>query len=174
MFGIEENELIFYLRDEAQEAPAQGTRFEKRKKYWGYALPEMKTVFDGKGAFSNVSPTTNNWVSGFIGYGGINLCAVANTDGARVELYIGKSKKEDNKEIFDYLYSKKNEIEKQAGTDFNWARLDDNKASKIYLEQSGTNVFEELTWKKMCRFHSEGIKVMADAFVPVLKEYFDN
>lgn len=174
MFGIEENELIFYLRDEAQEAPAQGTRFEKRKKYWGYALPEMKAVFDGKGAFSNVSPTTNNWVSGFIGYGGINLCAVANTDGARVELYIGKSKKEDNKEIFDYLYSKKNEIEKQAGTDFNWARLDDNKASKIYLEQSGTNVFEELTWKKMCRFHSEGIKVMADAFVPLLKEYFDN
>ena len=90
----------------------------------------MKAVFDGKGAFSNVSPTTNNWVSGFIGYGGINLCAVANTDGARVELYIGKSKKEDNKEIFDYLYSKKNEIEKQAGTVFNWAKKGGERATR--------------------------------------------
>lgn len=172
IFGVEENELVFYLRDEVQESPVHGTRFEIRKRYWEYALPNMRAVFDGKGAYSNVNPSTSNWVNGFIGFAGIHIVSVANMDGARVELYIEKRTKEENKKIFDYLYNKKEEIEKRVGTKFVWARLDENKASKIYLEDKGVNVFVDTTWKKMCKFHCEGIKIVNDAFLPLLEEYF--
>lgn len=37
----------------------------------------------------------------FFGISGFSLCCVANYDSARVELYLGKAKKEDNKKAFD-------------------------------------------------------------------------
>ncbi len=172
MFGVEEYELVFYLRDEIQEEPEEGSRFEARKQYWEYALPYMRAVFNNEGTYSNVNPTTSNWVDGFIGFGGIHLCCVSNGDGARAELYIGKSQKEENKKVFDFLFAHKDQIEAQTGKNIIWNRADENKASKIYLALDGVNVFEEATWIKMSKFHCESIKTLHDAFMPLLEEYY--
>ena len=40
------------------------------------------------------------------------MCCVANYDSARVELYFGKSKKEENKKAFDAVILQKDAIEK--------------------------------------------------------------
>lgn len=48
----------------------------------------------------------------------------------------------DNKELFDKLYNKKNEIEDELGFSLDWRRLDNSKASRIVYDIQGLN-FED-------------------------------
>ena len=63
LFGVEENMLVFYLRDEENNEAVTSSRYEIRKKYWEYALPGIRVAFGNSGPFSNVNPVTNNYVS---------------------------------------------------------------------------------------------------------------
>ena len=115
LFGVEESELVFYLRDEENAEAATGSRHEIRKRYWEYALPGIRAAFGNNGPFSNVNPVTNNYVSGFIGIPGVCINCVSNFDGVRVEFYLGMPAKERNKAAFDYLFDRKEEIEADMG-----------------------------------------------------------
>lgn len=55
---------------------------------------------------------------------------------ARIELYLGKNNKEDNKLIFDRLFEQKAEIESQIGCALSWNRMDDRLASKVSINLS--------------------------------------
>lgn len=48
----------------------------------------------------------------------------------------------DNKELFDKLYNKKNEIEDELGFSLDWRRLDNSKASRVVYDIDGLN-FED-------------------------------
>lgn len=172
LFGVEESELVFYLKDDENSEQEGGIRYEIRKKYWEYALPQIKAAFGNVGPFSNVNPSTSNWVAGFIGFAGIQIDCVANYDGARVELYIGTSSKEQNKKLFDYLYARKDEIEETAGKKLIWSRMDDGKASKIHVSMDEVDVSVEESWGRMARFHAENSKMLASAFKEHIERYF--
>lgn len=58
------------------------------------------------------------------------MCCVANYDSVRVELYFGKSKKEENKKAFDAVILQKAAIEKALGVKLLWNRGDDIKGTK--------------------------------------------
>lgn len=173
LFGVSESELVFYLKDEENAEPVAGTRYEIRKKYWEYALPQIKATFGEKGPFSNVNPVTNNWVSGFVGIAGISICCVANYDESRVEFYLGTSSKEKNKALFDFLYARKISIEERMGTQLVWSRMDDNKASKIHISLPGVDISMETDWPRMTKFHVDASKGLYFAFKEPLEQYFN-
>lgn len=173
LFGVSESELVFYLRDEETSEPIAGTRYEIRKKYWEYALPRLKSSFGENGIFSNVNPVTNNWIAGFVGISGIHIDCVANCDESRVEFYLGMSSKEQNKDLFDFLLARKDSIEEAMGRQLVWSRMDDNKASKIYVSLPGTDVSKETDWTRMMRFHVEASKGFYFAFKKLLEQYFN-
>ena len=113
MYNIDLTELGFYLRNTADELENEsGTRYEIRRKYWSYALPKIKEVNAENGAFSNVDFSKENWINGYIGIAGFNICCVANYDSARVEMVFSKADKSVNKESFDKLKQYKAEVEK--------------------------------------------------------------
>lgn len=173
LFGVSESELVFYLKDEENAEPVAGTRYEIRKKYWEYALPQIKAAFGEKGPFSNVNPVTNNWISGFVGIAGISICCVANYDESRVEFYLGTSSKEKNKALFDFLYARKSSIEEAMGTQLVWSRMDDNKASKIHISLAGVDISKETDWPRMTKFHADTSKGLYFAFKEPLEQYFN-
>jgi CBS domain-containing protein len=88
----------------------------------------------------------------------------------RVELYIDQGDREANKQIFDNLHQRSDEIESQIGEDLSWERLDQRRASRIaaYRRGSITDEPEALLdlrrWatKTMIKFHS--------VFRPILLE----
>jgi len=98
------------------------------------------------------------------------LCCVASYDTARVELYFGKSKKEENKKLFDKLFNHKVEIESKLGVVLSWNRGDDIKSSKVYYQLDNVGIKNETDWIQMANFHAEWSKRFRDILIPYLKD----
>jgi len=93
-----------------------------RSRFWTSLLEKAK----GKtNLHANISPSTGNWVSAGAGKYGLGFNYIILQFEARVELYIdrGKESDEDNKAIFDELFSAKEEIETKFDGSLNWQRL---------------------------------------------------
>lgn len=172
IFDVPESELVFYLKDEDNSETVAGNRYEIRKKYWEYTLPQLKNAFSENGLFENVNPVTSNWIAGFVGIPGIHIDCVANFDESRVELYLGMASKEKNKELFGFLFARKDNIEKVIGTQLIWSRMDDNKASKIHTFLPGVDFSKDIDWPRMAKFHVDASKKLYFAFKEHLEQYF--
>lgn len=172
IFDVPESELVFYLKDEDNSETVAGNRYEIRKKYWEYTLPQLKNAFSENGLFGNVNPVTSNWITGFVGIPGIHIDCVANFDESRVELYLGMASKEKNKELFGFLFARKDNIEKVIGTQLIWSRMDDNKASKIHTFLPGVDISKDIDWPRMAKFHVDASKKLYLAFKEHLEQYF--
>jgi len=169
LFGIDPAELVFYLREDVQSDLDEVGRHSTRRKYWDFLLPPLR---EATGIFGNVNPTHLNWINGYPGYGGIAVACVANLDSARVELYMEMTPKERNKKLFDFLYSRKTQIEESAGMAFEWDRRDDIKASKIHASNVEIGIANEDDWAQLAEFHIRGCRAIIDAFSEHLQEYF--
>ena len=172
IFDVPESELVFYLKDEDNSETVAGNRYEIRKKYWEYTLPQLKNAFSENGLFENVNLVTSNWIAGFVGIPGIHIDCVANFDESRVELYLGMASKEKNKELFGFLFARKDNIEKVIGTQLIWSRMDDNKASKIHTFLPGVDISKDIDWPRMAKFHVDASKKLYLAFKEHLEQYF--
>lgn len=172
IFDVPESELVFYLKDEDNSETVAGNRYEIRKKYWEYTLPQLKNAFSENGLFGNVNPVTSNWIAGFVGIPGIHIDCVANFEESRVELYLGMASKEKNKELFGFLFARKDNIEKVIGTQLIWSRMDDNKASKIHTFLPGVDISKDIDWPRMAKFHVDASKKLYLAFKEHLEQYF--
>ena len=169
LYDADPSDLVFYLREENEGAEEEaGTRYETRRKYWDYALDFIKEINAENASFVNVNPSKENWISGFIGISGFKISCLANIDFARVDLHLGKVKKEENKKAFDMLMTHKEDIEKALGVSLVWSRGDDIKSSKISYQLNGVSIRNETDWLQMARFHAEWSKKFYDVIVPYL------
>ena len=74
------------------------------------------------------------------------------------------------KEIFDKLYEKRQEIEQSISEELEWGRIDDKRASRISLYYPGEiRVMEEERWPEARTWLVEAMGKMRDVFDPVLK-----
>lgn len=170
LYEEDPSDLVFYLRDENETAQdEEGSRQERRRKYWTYALPVIQAAHGDGGAFSKVSPTNSNWISGYMGVGGVRIDCVANYESARVELYFNRPDKQANKAAFDTLFTHKAEIEAALGTPLQWNRGDDIIASKVFLRLDSVSAEDETDWLQMANFHAQWSKKFADVIGPWLK-----
>ena len=147
LFGENESDLVFFIRhgdDDRNESVAD--RYKLRKDFWGHVLPGLQEAFDSDGPYSNVSPSKDNWISGFLGVSGQTINCVIRYDGARVEYYICKSDENETKALFDKLYAQKDAIEREYGRPLIWDRGDDKKSSKIYTELDNVSLANPSDW----------------------------
>ncbi len=164
-------DLVFYLRDENEaNADEPGSRHELRRKYWTYALPIIQKAHGEDDSFSNVNPSRDNWINGFVGIGGFYLCCVANYDAARAEVVFGRGNKRENKDAFDSLYTHKAEIESALGTTLQWNRGDDIKLSKVFIQLNNVSIENETDWLQMANFHADWTKKFYDVIVPYIQQ----
>ena len=172
-YGANPEDLVFYLKDvnDDRTAEEEGTRYELRRKYWAFALPYIQEAQGKSGSFQNVRPIKEGWLSGGFGIGGFSLICTITQKRADVTLALGKSNREKNKAAFDYLYARKDSIEKQLGTPLNWWRFDEGKASYISLYLNEVSYANETDWLQMAKFQAEWSKKFYDVFVPLLKEW---
>lgn len=142
LYGIEEDDLSFGLLPKKEDDGESATndkgespaRYAMRKQFWAEFI---KYCEDNNGLFVNISPVTSNWISKSLKTPyGIGLCAVVGFEYDQVNVSIDTKDKEFNKSLFDYLYDRKEDIEKEYGKSLIWDRLSDNRASRIKDEIS--------------------------------------
>lgn len=169
LYGMDPTDLVFYLRDSNDKEAEKGTRFEIRRRYWGYALKFIKEEnFDNK-SFDNVNTSKENWINGTFGIGGFAICCIANYDFARVDVYFGKTNANENKIAFDNVMLHKLEIESNLGVNLEWDRGDDLKRSIISYRLENVSIYNENDWLQIAKFHAKWSKKFIDAIVPYLK-----
>jgi CBS domain-containing protein len=100
----------------------------------------------------DASPDGTNWINVMalprVGYqlAGVTF-SFARRKRFRVELYLDTGDRDDTKAVFDVLYSQRDEIEREIGTELAWERLNTKRASRIafYADGSITDSDEDLT-----------------------------
>lgn len=170
LYGANPEDLVFYMRDDTEEeTDIAGTRYEIRRKYWSFALPEIQAAHDNTGCFSGCTGSKENWISGFFGVSGCSITCVANFDSARIELYLGANNKATNKRLFDAVYAHKVEVEASLAIPVHWDRGDDKKASKVFVVLPNVSINKEEDWPRMRKFHAEWSKKVYDAMVEYIQ-----
>lgn len=112
-----------------------------------------------------------NWYAFSTGFSGINYGAVFGKENkVRTELYIDVSDKDSNKALFDWLYSKQEEIHSNYGEELVWERLDDGKSSRIAIYREGSIESEESDIQSIKQWHIENLLRFKKVFKRYLKD----
>ena len=110
---------------------------------------QFNQVLVSRGKPFNVrKATTDHWYDVAIGSSEAHIAIdLINKDGnIVVELYISN-----NKEVFDDLFSKREEIEQELGFNMTWDRLNNKKASRIKYYIQGLNFDDHSNYEELMR-----------------------
>jgi len=111
--------------------------------------------------FNTRKPTTDHWYNIAIGTSEAHIdITLVNKDSLiGVELYITN-----NKELFDKLYEKKEDIESDLGFKLEWRRLDNSKASRIVYRIKGLNFDDHSNYNELMNKTIDLAVLMRDTF----------
>lgn len=123
-------------------------RHRLRLDFWESLLEKSKKKTS---LHANISAGKANWVGAGAGIRGLTYNYSVTYKFGKVELYIdrGKESEEENKKIFDILYSKKQKIERDFEGKLKWERLDDRRASRISKKFDYAGLGDKEKWDKL-------------------------
>ena len=160
----EVEEYTIKMAEKAQEEQStqeeQVIRHKIRIEFWKLLLPKLNTRTN---LFANVSPSKDNWITAGSGVSGVGFVFSIAKNYARTEVYMSRGNTEENKFVFDKLFLRKDEIEKQTGT-LEWERLENKKACRIKQELQNVSLYEKDDWDKMVDFLITSMVKMEIAF----------
>ncbi len=164
-------DYMITMADKAQSDVASQAydhvRFQLRQKFWQQHIAKANQRFD---LYKNVSPSKDNWISGASGITATGLNSVITRNHARVEVYISRPVKEENKFIFDELFKHKDKMEEQFGPGLQWERMEDKKACRIRSQLDGVSYSNEEDWPQMTDFMVDAMERMIEVFREPLRE----
>jgi hypothetical protein len=159
MIGINEKD-----KEEKQVERSRSVAETLRYEFWNLTLDELSrrkiSLFD------KVSASRDHWLSIGFGISGISLAMIFSKFEARIDLYISRSDKETNKQIFDIFAENKHEIEQSFGSELTWQRLDDKKACRIKCFKKFDGYNKE-NWEEMIDWLATHLTKMNDALRPI-------
>ncbi len=154
------------------KAASQGNvspKGEAYKNYFQKLIDELRDVHHFTGAKVAFA---QNWYSFASGISGITYgTPFVQGDRVRVELYIDLGDAEANKKLFDWLLSRRTEIETKAGMPLEWERLDDRQASRIAVYRAGNISNDEQTLTEIRSWAIKNLLLFKKVFGPLLKEF---
>lgn len=130
----------------------------QRVEFWN----QFNNVLVERGKPFNVrKATTDHWYNVAIGTSDAHIdITLVNKDSViGVELYIT-----DNKDLFDKLYQKKDEIESDLGLELDWRRLNNSKASRIVTFIKGLNFDDHSNYNELMNKTIDLAVLMRDTF----------
>ncbi len=152
-------------REEVGEQEQTKERHIFRKKFWTAYLKEINKVCS---LYQNVSPSKEQSLTAGSGKSGLSYFSTVTGQYIRIELYIVGGTKEENKAIFDFLVSKKEEIETNFGHELTWEVFDIT--CRIKYELKGVSVFNEEDYNRMIEFMVTNVPKFETAFKMSIQE----
>lgn len=157
-------EYMIGMAEKAQDDLDSQTELKNRhiirKEFWTKLIQDMNTKSN---LFQNISPSKYNWIGTGSGVRGFGYNFAVSKSYGRAELYIDRGDKEENKKLFDILYSQKNAIEEAFHGELVWERLEDKRACRVKAELD-SNVFDKEYWPDMIEFMTDNMIRLEKAF----------
>ncbi|MBA4298800.1 Uncharacterized conserved protein, contains ParB-like and HNH nuclease domains [Algoriphagus alkaliphilus] len=164
LFEMEEELIIKYQTGPVNSG--EPPRYTIRKKYWLQLLPLLQEI----NLFQNINASNDQWLSVGAGISGLQYTLTNTKSIARIELGIVTSSKEINKSYFRRLFSKKEMIEEALGQTIEWQELPESKMSRIKIELTDVDFFNENEWAKRNDYFLEMFQKFQAAFDPFVFE----
>lgn len=121
---------------------------------------------------AHITPGTAGWIGTSSGVRGLNLNYSVKQDEASAELYIdrGRKSKDENKMIFDQLFSHREEIDRCIGRPVSWERLDEKQACRIKIPIPGGYKAPEADWGRIHDEMASAMESLSKAIAPFLSQ----
>ena len=132
-----------------------------RLEFWGQFIEysnQTNTIL------KNNKPVTESWLGTGLGYSGVGMNYVVSKNYARTEIYINRGDQDENKQIFDKLYARKDLIETAFNSQLIWERMENRITSRVKNQLDDVNVYSEADWPKMNDFLIDSAKRMQTVF----------
>ena len=159
MFQVIEQPNDFIKNNKStNSSDTMNTSQSQRVEFWN----QFNNVLVERGKPFNVrKATTDHWYNVAIGTSDAHIdITLVNKDSViGVELYIT-----DNKDLFDKLYQKKDEIEADLGFKLDWRRLNNSKASRIVTFIKGLNFDDHSNYNDLMNKTIDLAVLMRDTF----------
>lgn len=149
---------------EIKKTTATNSTQQFRYEYWvafnNYAFKNLEYIKN----FNQRKASTDHWMDLSIGSSSCHLAIsqIQKRNALDVELYI-----DDDKELFNTLFQKKNEIETACGLNFDWRELPEKKASRILIEKP-VDLADRSKWTEQFEWIMDITLKMKKAFKPHL------
>ena len=142
-------------------------RFDLRLNWWTQltSRPEAKL-------HAHITPGPYSWIGVSSGVRGLGLNYAINQDVSAAELYIdrGKDSDDENKAIFDELYSHREEIQKEIPNTVIWERLEGRRASRIKISIPGGYKSAEEDWDRIQKEQVAAMNTLERTLKPFIKK----
>lgn len=140
--------------DNGELSKAQSERFNFWNKF-------NEIVASRNKPFNIRKATTDHWYNVALGTSEahISITLVNKTNSIGIEVYIN-----DNKELFDKLYSESESIQNKLGFNMDWQRLDDKKASRIIYYIDGLDFNNHENYDELINKVIDKVIAIRDAF----------
>jgi hypothetical protein len=130
-----EDYMVKVSSKEQEEQSTQGStklRHATRRAFFTNLLEGLSG--EAMDVYGNINPGKDHWLAAGSGVSSVSYQFHFLKKALRAELCISRSRRAENKFIFDELESRKTEIEHKIGTEMFWLRLNDHKMSRIGIE----------------------------------------
>ena len=117
--------------------------------------------------FNSRKPLPQHWYNLAIGSSLAKIALSINTQKNEIRSYVAIK---DNKDLFDYLYNEKDEIESIVGESLIWRRLDNKKSSYIEISLD-FDINVEDNWPTAIKWHLDMASKLYDAFSDRIKKF---
>ncbi|MDN5215111.1 DUF4268 domain-containing protein [Fulvivirgaceae bacterium BMA12] len=154
-------------RDNIEKQEELKSRHHIRREFWEKMLAAISPVSQ---LYQNVNASKDHWLSAGAGMSGVVYNTLITKSYVRIELTISGRSQEENKEIFDLLLAKKNQIEEHFGKPLGWERLDNKRMSRVKYEEGDVNLFNKEDWDTMIAFFVEYLPRFENAFKNAIPE----
>jgi len=156
-------------QDDVESKTVTKHRHKVRHDFWTKLLPMINARTS---LYQNINPGKYHWIGAGSGVRGLGLNFGISRSYARAELYIDRDRNEndhENKQIYEFLYDRKEEIETAFGGPLVWEPLETKRACRVKAELPG-NVFDQELWDDMASFMVDSMVKLENALQPSLKD----
>ena len=145
------------LREKEQQGRRQkAERFDIRLRFWQGVVNESRAT---GGKHAHIKPSSYSWIGAGSGTRGLGFNFAVLQNSSQAELYIDRGNATENKNIFDTLHTKKEQVEAIFGEPLVWERLDTKRACRIKHElKTGGYRTSETDWPAV---HRDLVKAMS-------------
>ena len=135
--------------------------------FWKQLLRHLYSLTD---QFGERLPSSDSWMNFGSGISGLEYGFSITQKDCTVIFIMQRSERDENKRAFDYLESRRSEIEGTFGCELEWSRLDDKKASAIVCRLKPVDIRNEIQWPTAIDFMTSNLIRMKKTISPHISQ----